>query len=222
MANKGGTLKTHKLHSAIPYFILVALLGIVPVLNNKYPSGFFPSISPWWVEVGSTFLGIAAATMGFIRLWAFLEKRARAKVLVSEAIASRHAVENPLENDLATVGRFISRLVRNVDQDLKEINPDFSMNSLGRLGGFLPNLLEEIESEEDARIRLGVVGVYLGEVACRNFQWQWHFKADPELHQFSYLASNVQRGEKKLDPYTWAASLMVGKGRIPEFMEEIK
>lgn len=194
----------------------------MPVLNNKYPASFFPGFSPWGVEAFSTFAGVAAATMGFMRLWAHLEKRSRAKALVLEAIGPRHAAENPPENELATVGRFISRLVRNVDEDLREIGPDFSTDSLERLGRFLPKLLQEIESEEDALIRLGVVGIYIGEVGCRNFKWQWHFKADPTLRQFSYLASEVQRQDENLDPFAWAADLMVGKRKISEFMDEIK
>jgi hypothetical protein len=215
-------LKTRKLHSSLPYFFLVGLLAIIPVLNNKYPARFFPGFSPWGVEALSTFAGVVAATLGFMRLWARLEKGARAKALVLEAAASRHAADHPLDNDLATAGRFISRLVRNVDEDLREIGPDFSENSLQRLERFFPKLLREIESREDAFIRLGVAGVYLGEVACRNFQWQWHFKNDTALHQFGYLASLLQRQGKNLDPYAWAADLMAGKGKMAEFIKEIK
>ena len=160
-------MKTIKYHSSVPYFFLVGLFGLIPVLNNKYPARFFPGFSPGGVEVLSTFAGIAAATLGFMRLWARLEKGARAKALVLEAAASRHPADQPLDNDLATVARFISRLVRNVDEDLREIGPDFSQNSLSRLEKFLPALLREIESREDALIRLGVAGVYLGEAACR-------------------------------------------------------
>jgi hypothetical protein len=219
---KAEILKTIKLHSSVPYFFLAGLFGLIPVLNNKYPARFFPGFSPGGVEVLSTFAGIAAATLGFMRLWARLEKGARAKALVLEAAASRHPADQPLDNDLATVARFISRLVRNVDEDLREIGPDFSQNSLSRLEKFLPALLREIESREDALIRLGVAGVYLGEAACRNFQWQWHFKADPALHQFGYLASIIQRRGKNLDPYAWAADLMAGKGKMADFIKEIK
>ncbi len=215
-------MKTNRLPSSLPYFILVALLGLVPVLNNKYPAQFFPGFSPWGTEVLSTFAGIAAATLGFLRLWARLEKGGRAKALVLEVAGSRHAADHPLDNDLATATRFISRLVRNVDEDLREITPDFSEDSLWRLEKFLPKLLEEIDSEEDAFIRLGVAGVYLGEAACRNFQWQWHFRADPALRQFSYLTSTIQKEGKSLDPYAWAAELMAGKGRMSQFIAEMK
>jgi hypothetical protein len=215
-------LKTTKLHSSTPYFFLVGLLGIIPVLNNKYPARFFPGFSPWGVEVLSTCAGVVAAVLGFMRLWGRLEKGARAKALVLEAVGSRRPADHPLDNDLATVGRFISRMVRNVDEDLREISPDFSENSLWRLERFLPKLLEEIESREDALIRLGVAGVYLGEAACRNFQWQWHFKSDPALRQFGYLASILQRRGQNLDPYAWAADLMAGKGKMAEFIKQIK
>ncbi len=219
---KGGTLKTIQIHSSIPYFILVALFGLMPVLNNKYPTQFFYSVSPWWVEVVSTFAGIAAATLGFLRLWARLEKRERAKSLVLEAIGFRHRPVHPLENNAASAGRLISRLVRNVEEDLREIEPDFSQDSLRRLERFFPKLLEEIGCEEDALIRVGVAGVYLGETVCRNFQWQWRFNADPALRQFGYLASDIQRQERNQDPFAWAADLMTGKRKMLEFIEEMK
>ncbi len=215
-------MKTGKLHSSWPYFLLVALFGLVPVLNNKFPSQTFPGASPWWVEVASTFAGVAAATMGFLRLWARLEKLARAKVLVLEAAGSRRAVEKPLDNDVASAGRVVSRLVRNVEEDLREIGPDFSKDSVRRLDRFLPKLLEEIGGKEDALIRVGVAGVYLGETACRNNQWEWHFKSDPDLRQFSYLASSIQKQGRNLDPFGWAAELMTGKAKITELIREIE
>jgi hypothetical protein len=215
-------MKSGKLHSSWPYFFLVALFGIIPVLNNKYPAQYFPDLSPWWIEVFSTFAGIAAATLGFMRQWARLEKQAKAKNLVMEAVGARRPVEHPSENDVDGAGRFVSRLVRNVEEDLREIVPDFSKDSLRRLGRFLPKLLGEIEREEDALIRVGVTGVYLGEAACRNDQWQWRFNADPAMRQFSYLSSNVQKKDKNLDPFLWAARLMAGKGKMSEFIKEIE
>jgi hypothetical protein len=200
----------------------VALLGLVPVLNNKYPTAYFPALPPWWVEVLSTFAGIAAALMAFTRLWAILQQRDRARALILEAVQTRQPTENSPENEAANAGRLVSRLVRNADEDLREINPDFSEPSLRRLQGLLPLLLLEIGNLEDARVRLGVLGSYLGETACRNFQWQWFFKADPALRQFSYLASTLQKKGRELDPYAWAGQWLAGKAKLGEFLKEIK
>jgi hypothetical protein len=222
LATKEKRLTNPRLHSPSPYFLLVALLGLVPVLNNKYPAFFFPSLSPWWVEVVSSFTGIAAATVGFTRVWALVQKKAGAKAHIQVAIQARQITVDPSQNDVASAGRFISRLIRNADEDLKEIRPDFSMSSLDRLNRFLPVLLLEIGEEEDARVRLGVVGSYLGEVACRNRQWQWFFKADPALKQFSYLASVIRRGEMELDPFAWAADLLEGKSKTRDWLGAVQ
>src|SRR5258708_7098200 len=189
---KAKTLTNTRLHSPWPYFLLTALLALVPVLNNKYPTLFFPVLSPFWVEVFSVFGGVFTATLAFIRGWARLQKRARAKILVREVGQNRKPTDSLSENDAAHSGRLISRLVRNADEDLLEIRPDFSTSSLSRLYRYLPALMDEIENEEDARIRLGVVGTYLGETACRLFHWQWFFKAVTTLLQFGYLASFVR------------------------------
>jgi hypothetical protein len=83
-------------------------------------------------------------------------------------------------------------------------------------------LLTEIENEEDARIRLGVVGTYLGETYCRNGGWKWFFRPDPSLRQFSYLASVIRKQGREIDPFAWAGDLMTGKRNIHEIMKEIQ
>jgi hypothetical protein len=193
----------------------------VPVLNNKYPTQFFPALSPWWIEVISLVLGVGAAFLGLSRGWDILRRRSSARQLIRQAV-ERHPAQDPNANDVANSGRLISRLVRNVDEDLMEIKPDFSEASLRRLGRYLPVLMGEIETEEDARIRLGVVGTYLGEAACRGFQWQWFFKADPALRQFSYLASVIRKAEREVDPYFWAADLLTGEKKMKEWMETLR
>ncbi len=211
-----------KLPSPLPFFLLAALLGLVPVLNNKYPAQFFPALSPGLVELLSVALGVAAAFGGFSRGWEILARRTWARELARRAVAGRRAAQNPEANDLANAGRLVARLVRNADEDLMEIRPDFSERSLKRLGRHLPELLDEIGTEEDARIRLGVLGAYLGETACRNRRWQWFFKADPALRQFAYSASVLQREGIELDPFAWAAELLTGRRKWADWLEATK
>ena len=208
-----------KTYSPIPYFLLTALLGLVPVLNNKYPGQFFPDLSPGLVEILSVGLGVVSAFLGLSRAWDILVRRTLARELVRQAVAGRQAGQEVEANDINNAGRLISRLVRNADEDLLEIKPDFSTGSISRLQHYMPSLLDEIEKEEDARIRLGIIGTYLGETACRNSGWQWVFKADPALRQFSYLVSAIRKGDKELDPYHWAGQLLEGKNKIKAWLE---
>lgn len=200
----------------------MALMGLVPVLNNKYPAQFFPALSPWLVELLSVGLGVAAAFLGLSRGWDILVRKSLARVLVRQVAAGRQAEQDAETNDISNAGRLISRLVRNVDEDLKEIRPDFSEGSLKRLQRYMPVLLAEIEDEEGARIRLGIVGTYLGEAACRNFGWQWAFKADPGLRQFSYLASTLGKAGREIDPYAWAGELLEGQKKIGAWLEAVR
>jgi len=200
----------------------MALFGLVPVLNNKYPSSFFPAVDPGLVEILSVVLGVVAAFLALSRGWDVLVRRSLARALVSQVVAGRQASQDVETNDISNAGRLVSRLVRNVDQDLMEIRPDFSEGSLRRLGRYLPVLLAEIEKEEDARIRLGIVGTYLGETACRHSGWQWVFKADPTLRQFSYLASALKKAGREIDPYAWAGELLQGKKKIGDWLEAVR
>lgn len=200
----------NKLHSPWPYFILTALLGLVPVLNNKFPSAFFPAVPASGVEVLSVMLGILAASLGFLRGWNQLQQKAAAKAFLSQVLERLPGLtpKDPLE--VGQSNRIISRMVRNVDEDLREIGPDFTADSLKRLHRFLPLLLNEIQNEEDAFIRIGVVGTYLGETKCRNGGWEWFFKEDPSLRQFGYLASAIQRKASPVDePVGLKNSMMV-------------
>ena len=203
-----------KLHSPWPYFLLTAVLGLVPVLNNMYPPQFYPALSPAIVETAAVIAGTFAAFMGFSRGWALLEHFSKAKAMLREAVSKRSSVEGPDSEGASNAGRMISRIIRNSDEDLREIDPDFSLASLRRLASYSPELLMEIEKGEDAQIRLGVVGAYLGETACRKFGWQWRFLSDPSLGRFSYLVSVVQKGDRELDPFLLAGDLLMGRKSV--------
>jgi hypothetical protein len=204
-----------KLYPPWPWFMLTALMGLVPVLNNKYPQQFFPVLSPWWVEVLSVFAGVFFATVAFKRGWTILEHRSRARVLVKQTVEIRNWTVSRDSNEVGNASRYISRLVRNSDEDLKEIRPDFTLASLKRLQAYIPVLLMEIETLKDAQIRVGVVGTYLGETFCRNLKWKWFFQTDPAMDQFGFLCSVLQSPEEDdLDPYQLAADLLVGMRKV--------
>ncbi len=215
-------MSNSKLHPPVPYFFLTALCGLIPVLNNKYPSAFFPSVSPGLVELLAVGGGIAAAALGFARLWARLVQREGAVDFVRKAVENRKSSPEQDQNEVVNAGRIISRLVRNADEDLREMNPDFTLDSLRRLQKVLPELLAEIETQEDALIRTGVVGIYLGEVLCRQSGWQWFFRADASLKQFSYMASVIRKGSGELDPFAWAGDLLTGKRKVSELLGKEK
>jgi len=215
-------LTNTKLHSPWPYLSLTALMGLIPVLNNKYPAAFFPAAPGGLVDLVCVLLGVLAAFLGFSRLWNRLQHGAIAKALLTGVIAKRQALEKADESEASQSGRIVSRLVRNVDEDLKEIKPDFTWDSLKRLQGVFGLLLEEIEDEQDALIRLGVVGTYLGETACRNEGWQWFFKTDPTLRQFSYLASVLRKDRREADPYLLAAQWLTGQKGLSEIKKGLE
>jgi len=204
-------LKTKILYSSKPYFVLAALFSLVPVLNNKYPALFFPAVLDGWVTLITTGAGIYAAFKGLSCAWTVMRARTEAKAWILEVIQSRKIVENPDPNDVINAGRSITRLVRNVDEDLREIVPDFSLESLTRLERYLPELLMEVESEEKARIRLGIVGVYIGETLCRSKGWEWFFKPDTALKQFIFLPSEIRKNGKVIDPFEMASKAFAEK-----------
>lgn len=204
-------MKTKILYSAKPYFVLAALFSLVPVLNNKYPLLFFPDMPEGWVTLITTGAGIYAAFKGLSCAWAVMQVRAEAKAWILQAVQSRKAVENPDPNDVINAGRSVTRLVRNADEDLREIKPDFSLESLTRLERYLPELLMEVESEEKAKIRLGIVGVYIGETFCRSKGWEWFFKPDTALKQFIFLPSEIRKNGKVIDPFEIASRAFVEK-----------
>jgi hypothetical protein len=165
---------------------------------------------------GTAFFGVLA----FRNYKKINRRRQKALDLITAIIKNRQALLDPSENEVVLAGRVVSRLTRNADEDLREIGADFSLESLGRLSDYLPLLLDEVEVEQDALIRLGVVGTYLGETLCRHRGWNWFFKPDPRLRQFSYLSSIIRRGNRELDPYGWAADLFSRRRRADELLNE--
>jgi len=210
------------LHSPAPWFGLMGLLALAPVLNNMYPAVFYPALPRFVVELVSVFLGSGAAAMGFLRVWNRLQRDSRAKTLVLQVAEWRTLTAPPAENEVATASRSITRLVANVDEDLREIAPDFTLVSLERLPKLLPVLLSEVGTEDEARVRLGVVGSYLGETLCRTKGYRWFFRADTSLRRFNYLASIVQKEGRELDPFLWAAGLLTGRRKIKDLIKEIQ
>ncbi|HVZ81360.1 MAG TPA: hypothetical protein VHE12_11290 [bacterium] len=210
-----------KLHSPKPWFFLTGLLALVPVANNSRPALFFPALPAPVVSTLAVFGGVYTAVLAFARLWAVLQRRDKARALVGEVSGDLSPRPSASENDLGQSGRLITRLVRNVEVDLGEIRPDFSIGSLSRLKRIVPALLEEVLTEEDARIRLGIVGVYLGETLCRSRGWQWDFRARPDLRQFTYQASRVVKDGRSLEVFTKAAGLMTGKADWGGLLREI-
>lgn len=214
-------MKNKILYSPKPYFALAAFFSLIPVLNNKYPQLFFSMVPEGWVEIIATLGGVYAAFKALGCWWAILQARAEAKAYVLQAAQNRKAPENPDHNDIVNAGRYVTRLVRNADQDLSEIKPDFSLESLKRLEGYLPTLLMEVEDEDSGRIRLGIVGAYIGETLCRTKGWEWFFKADPALKQFSFLPSVVQKNGKSIDPFEAAARSLTEKKSLIQLLGDL-
>ena len=215
-------MKAKILYSSKPYFFLAALFSLIPVLNNKYPNSFFPLVPLGWIEIITTLAGIYAAFKGLSYVWASAQVRAAAKAWVLQVVQNRKVSETSDHNDVVNAGRSVTRLVRNVDEDLREVKPDFTLDSLNRLGRYLPELLMEVEDEESGRIRLGIVGVYIGETLCRVRGWEWFFKSDPSLKQFSFLPSVVHKNGKTIDPFEIASKAFSEKASLIGLLGDIQ
>jgi hypothetical protein len=215
-------LKAKILYSPKPYFVLAALFSLIPVLNNKYPNSFFPLVSAGWIEIITTLAGVYAAFKALGYWWAILQFRSEAKAWILQVVQNRQVPETSDHNDVVNAGRYITRLVRNVDEDLREIKPDFTLDSLNRLGCYLPELLMEVDDEESGRIRLGIVGVYIGETLCRAKGWEWFFKSDPSLKQFSFLPSVIHKNGKTIDPFEIASKAFSEKKSLMALLGDIQ
>ncbi|HVM33014.1 MAG TPA: hypothetical protein VMU88_07755, partial [bacterium] len=196
------------------------LWALAALLNRLAPRLFFPDFTPQEVAAlsGAGTLLFGAWAWGKAR--ALRARRREACRRIEAILQKRNPPAQADENEVMLAGRVVARLARNADEDLREIDADFSPESLGRLDAWLPLLLDEIQTEEDALIRLGVVGTYLGEVLCRHRGWRWFFKPDPALRQFSYLPSLLRRGERQLDPYAWAGELFRRRKRAAALLGE--
>ncbi|HET9870137.1 MAG TPA: hypothetical protein VFR02_06565 [bacterium] len=212
-----------RLRAVAPFAALSLWWALGPVARVLEPGWFFPA----WSAAAVWGTG-AAGALGFGWLaWRnqarLAGRRRKAASLLRALAARRRPAADPGENDVILAGRVVSRLVRNADEDLREIGPDFSPASLDRLRRYLPQLLDEVGTEEEGWIRLGVVGTYLGETLCRGGRWRWFFRPDPTLRQFSYTPSLLRRDDgRELDPYGWAAELFGGGKGLEEFWKEAR
>ena len=141
---------------------LMALAG-----TQFFPSVFFPALPDWAAGLTWDLVALACITRVWFLYKATWKRRTTARLIIEKSIHDRNPQRCLTGSSADTAQRTLSRVIRNSDEDLREIIPDFTAASLHRLSGFLPKLLDEIQNETDARIRLGVVGTYLGETACR-------------------------------------------------------
>lgn len=214
------TLKFPSLPAAYGLLASLALGALAGHL--LLPALFFPAGPAVLVFV--LFPALAAGSLG--RLYFLRQTRNKKREMglgfLRQAIEKRDLSRALSGPGAGTAERTLTRLVQNADADLSEIQPDFSQASLERLAGLLPELLEEIQNETDALIRWGVVGVYLGETACRQWGWHWNFRADPALRQFDYLVSGLERAGEPADPFDWAADLFMNRITASGLAEKYK
>jgi hypothetical protein len=202
---------------------ILAVLSLVALGGHFFlPAFFFPGWSP--ILARGLFLVLAAGSLGrlYFRRLSRNKKREMGLGFLRQAIEKRDLSRALSGPGAGTAERTLTRLVQNADADLSEIRPDFSQASLERLAGLLPELLEEIQNETDALIRWGIVGVYLGETACRQWGWRWNFRADPALRQFDYLVSGLERAGGQADPFDLATRLMLNQIKTRELVERLK
>jgi hypothetical protein len=216
-------MDSKKIKTILPWTALSFLFVLAVLSHGVCPRFFFPAFDGRWVLSLGT-LGMAAfGALAFQKNHGLNRRRRAASRLIRSLAEKRSPLEDPSENDVILAGRVVSRLPRNADEDLREIDPDFSLASLDRLVRYLPLLLDEVESEEDALIRWGVVGTYMGETLCRQTGWNWFFKPDPALRQFSFLSSVLRRGPgRELDPYAWAVDLFDHRRGLNGLLDEVK
>ena len=215
-------MDSEKVRRVAPPALLAFLSALSIGLHQLSPRLFFPAWPGPWVLI----LGLAGLV--FFGLFAFQKyrgihsRRQKALALIDSILQKRRALLDPPQNEVILAGRVVARLARNADEDLREITADFSPESLARLDAYLPLLLDEAGGEPEALIRLGVVGTYLGETLCRHRGWNWFFKPDPSLKQFSYLPSVIRRGGRELDPYAWAGDLFGRRRSAADLLNEAR
>ncbi len=216
-------MDSQKAKAILPWASLSFLFILAVFSHGVCPEFFFPAFDGRSILILGA-LGVAVfGALAFQKNAGINRRRREASRLIQALRGKRAPLGEPTENEVILAGRVVSRLTRNADEDLREINPDFSLASLHRLIRYLPLLLDEVECEEDALIRWGVVGTYLGETLCRQAGWNWFFKPDPALRQFSFLSSVLQRGPgRELDPYAWAADLFDRRRGLAGLLDEVK
>lgn len=208
--------------SPTPYLILAGICLAAPVGNRFFPDFFYPAFAPWGLALVGGLVGIAAISRAWFLYRGIRKKRMGAIVIMKKILQDRDSKTLLIGSFADRAGRTLGRVVRNADEDLREMRPDFTAASLGRLSGFLPELLDETKTETDAAIRLGIVGAYLGETACRLWGWQWNFRADTQLRQFEYLASVLERKGVLVDPFGLAEKLFSGTLNSKELIQRFR
>lgn len=207
--------------SPIPYIALAGVCAGALAGSQFFPDFFFPAFGSWVIGLFWDLAALGAAWRAWGLYQALWKGRAEAIARIEFLLRNRNSQKIQMGSSADTAGRTLSRVIRNADEDLKEINPDFTLDSLIRLSGFLPNLLDEIQSETDAKIRLGVVGAYLGETACRLWGWQWKFQSETSLRQFEYLVSILEKGKDRVDPFELAGELFSNKLKSGDLIQKL-
>ena len=191
---------------------MAALFLSAGVFQSLYPGFFGGGIPSVWVW-GFSLAGAAVfSSLGWGRTRRATRAQSGARDWVRRAIQDRQPALRPEPNDLRTVQRNIGRLERHVEEDLREIQPDFTLASLDRLTGHRNDFLAEVDGFEQARLLLGVLGAYVGCTLVRSKGWEWLWRADPLLKQFSFQASLVRKGGLEFDPFE-AAGLWLAEGK---------
>jgi hypothetical protein len=207
---------THNHPSPIPYLALSGVCLAAMAGDQLFTFFFFPAFAPWVAGLALDLLALFSALRAWVLYQALWKRRTDALNLVEKILRGRDAKTFKTGPSADTAQRTLSRVIRNADEDLREIAPDYSEVSLSRLADFLPKLLDEMNTETDAMIRLGVAGAYIGETACRLWKWEWKFQADPSLRQFEYLASVLERQGASIDPFELAQQCFSGKMKAKE------
>lgn len=209
--------KNEKLFFGAALYLLVTAL-----LNTVWPELFFSKVSVPWVwgvaGIGSLILISLASCLRRLR-----EARRRAgRANIEAAERHRPAVENPGPQQRAASAKLLERLIGHAGEDLKEIRPDFTLASLRRLEKSLPALLEESADPLDARILLGIVGVYLGETLRAAYKGEWRLGAAPSLGRFTYQACRLRFSGKEWDPFFAARRWFASEVRWRDLVEEVR
>ncbi len=207
--------------SPTPYLALSGLCLAAMAGNQLFPLFFFPAFAPWVSGLALDLLALSSALRAWVLYQALWKRRATALGLVEKILQGRDPKTFRTGSSADTAQRTLSRVIRNADEDLREISPDYSAASLSRLADFLPKLLDEMNTETDAMIRLGVAGAYIGETACRLWEWEWKFQADPSLRQFEYLASILDRQGISVDPFELAQKCYSGKMKAKDLAAKL-
>jgi hypothetical protein len=196
------------------------LLGIA---NQARPYVFFFGIAPVWIW-GIAILGFGI--FGFIgarSIYVSHSQHVQALNLVERTLKDRQSDPHIFDEEKSKIERSISRLSRNMEANLFEIHPDFSLRSIDRLKKVIPAFLNEIQTEFDAKIRIGILGVYIGETLCRNLKLRWKFQSDSQDAVFPFLSSIIGSETDPCDPFQLARIFLMdfkeGRKQVKDYLK---